>query len=87
MLPPLPEVDEWYAQYCVPKPLELCPVGVAITYWVVTLLAAVQPSDAGAASVWTTYLRDWTFWNHVRTVACLLSSGLLTVALLLIGRS
>src|SRR5262249_47993416 len=31
-------------------------------------LAAAQPSTPGAASVWAAYLRDWTFWNHVRTL-------------------
>ena len=42
-----------------------------------------MPATAPAtATYWTTiYLRDWTFWNHVRTAACLLSSGLLTWAL------
>ena len=44
-------------------------------------LATMPAADAGTATYWTTYLRDWTFWNHIRTAACLLSSGLLTWAL------
>lgn len=32
-------------------------------------LAAVDPAGAEAAGVWARYLRDWTLWNHVRTVA------------------
>ena len=32
-------------------------------------LAAVHPSSPEAASLWARYLKDWTFWNHVRTVA------------------
>lgn len=32
-------------------------------------LAAVAPSDPRAAEVWADYLRRWTMWNHVRTVA------------------
>ena len=45
-------------------------------------LAAMPAADAATATYWTkTYLRDWKFWNHVRTLACLLSSGLLTWAL------
>jgi uncharacterized membrane protein len=32
-------------------------------------LAAVDPSSAEGAVVWSRYLRDWTLWNHVRTVA------------------
>jgi len=39
-------------------------------------LAAVDPQGADAASVWVRYLRDWTFWNHVRTVACIAASAL-----------
>lgn len=32
-------------------------------------LMAVDPASATGADVWARYLRDWTFWNHVRTVA------------------
>ncbi len=32
-------------------------------------LMAVDPVSAEAADVWARYLRDWTFWNHVRTIA------------------
>jgi uncharacterized membrane protein len=39
-------------------------------------LAAVDPASAQAAELWARYLRDWTFWNHVRSIssigACLL---------------
>src|SRR5258705_1078565 len=39
-------------------------------------LAAVDPASAQAAELWARYLRDWTFWNHVRsissTAACVL---------------
>jgi uncharacterized membrane protein len=38
-------------------------------------LAAVAPESAEGAALWTRYLRDWVFWNHVRTVAALLSCG------------
>lgn len=45
-------------------------------------LASMPAADPASATYWTTtYLRDWTFWNHVRTVACLLSSTLFTWAL------
>jgi uncharacterized membrane protein len=33
-------------------------------------LAAVDPASAEAAVTWSRYLKDWTFWNHLRTVAC-----------------
>jgi uncharacterized membrane protein len=32
-------------------------------------LAAAHPSSPEAASLWARYPEDWTFWNHVRTVA------------------
>ncbi|TPQ41237.1 hypothetical protein C2U70_03625 [Bradyrhizobium guangdongense] len=44
-------------------------------------LAAVQPSSAEAASLWATYLKDWTFWNHARTVASLGASVLFIAVL------
>jgi uncharacterized membrane protein len=37
-------------------------------------LAKVTGSGPEATTLWATYLRDWTWWNHVRTVASLLSS-------------
>jgi uncharacterized membrane protein len=33
-------------------------------------LAAADPASAEAAVTWSRYLKDWTFWNHLRTVAC-----------------
>ena len=32
-------------------------------------LAAVKPDSVEGKAVWTHYLRVWTAWNHVRTVA------------------
>lgn len=42
-------------------------------------LAAVGPAQA--ADLWSIYRRDWTLWNHVRTVAPVLSAVLFTLAL------
>jgi uncharacterized membrane protein len=42
-------------------------------------LAALAPEDAG--DVWSDYLRTWTAWNHVRTLAGLAAAALLVVAL------
>jgi uncharacterized membrane protein len=44
-------------------------------------LAAVQPPSPEAAAVWAGYLKDWTFWNHVRTMASVAASGLFIAAL------
>jgi uncharacterized membrane protein len=32
-------------------------------------LARMTPGTAEAAEYWPAYIREWTFWNHVRTAA------------------
>jgi uncharacterized membrane protein len=44
-------------------------------------LAAVQPTAPEAAALWSRYLTTWTAWNHLRTVAPLLSAILFMAAL------
>lgn len=44
-------------------------------------LATVEPGSSDSANLWASYLTNWTNWNHVRTVAALAASGLLTIAL------
>ena len=44
-------------------------------------LASVDPNGPDAASDWDRYVRTWTAWNHVRTVAPLTSATLLAIAL------
>jgi uncharacterized membrane protein len=44
-------------------------------------LAAVKPDSTEGATLWSTYLTKWTFWNHVRTVAALATAALLTISL------
>jgi len=44
-------------------------------------LAAVDPGSAEGATLWTTYLRDWTLWNHVRTLTSLAASLLFVAAI------
>jgi uncharacterized membrane protein len=43
-------------------------------------LAAVDPASAEGARLWVDYVKNWTAWNHVRTVASLAASAILTVA-------
>jgi uncharacterized membrane protein len=38
--------------------------------------------DALGEAIWSNYLRDWTRWNHVRTIACFVAMVLFIVALL-----
>ncbi|MDB5518997.1 MAG: hypothetical protein JWQ17_5755 [Tardiphaga sp.] len=44
-------------------------------------LAAANPSSSEAASLWARYLKDWTFWNHVRTMASTAAFALFMVAI------
>ncbi|MBB3645452.1 putative membrane protein [Rhizobium sp. BK619] len=39
---------------------------------------------AQAVELWTAYVRDWTWWNHVRTVASLLASVAFVRALMMV---
>ncbi|MEI8697593.1 MAG: DUF1772 domain-containing protein [Mesorhizobium sp.] len=43
-------------------------------------LAAVDPASANGAAVWTTYLRDWVMWNHVRTITAIAALGCFIMA-------
>src|SRR5215510_11463018 len=36
-------------------------------------LASVAPADPDSVGLWAGYLASWTTWNHVRTVASLVS--------------
>jgi len=46
-------------------------------------LAKVYPNTAAGAAIWGSYLKDWTRWNHVRTVASIAAAALFTYALCL----
>jgi uncharacterized membrane protein len=45
-------------------------------------LAAVAAESAEGLSVWLRYVPEWTFYNHVRSLAALAASGCLILALL-----
>jgi len=44
-------------------------------------LAKVGPDSPQGRQVWTRYLSDWVWWNHVRTVAALTATALFALAL------
>jgi uncharacterized membrane protein len=44
-------------------------------------LDRLDPKSPSAEASWSSYARDWTRWNHVRTVACLSSSTLFALGL------
>jgi uncharacterized membrane protein len=39
-------------------------------------LADVDPASGAAGPVWARYLKDWTPWNHVRTISSTVASAL-----------
>jgi uncharacterized membrane protein len=43
-------------------------------------LAALSADAADAAACWARYLGEWTWWNHVRTLAGLAGAMLLVAA-------
>ncbi|PAL21419.1 DUF1772 domain-containing protein [Sphingopyxis sp. GW247-27LB] len=45
-------------------------------------LAASDPASAAGAELWARYLREWTAWNHVRTIASTTALILFVIALL-----
>ncbi len=44
-------------------------------------LKAVDPGSTAGAEMWTQYLREWTHWNHVRTLASAVAGALFFLAL------
>lgn len=44
-------------------------------------LATVKPDSTEGANLWASYLKNWTIWNHVRAIAALAATALLTIAL------
>lgn len=44
-------------------------------------LAACDPPSAKAANLWARYLKEWTWWNHVRTAASLAATAAFIQAL------
>jgi len=44
-------------------------------------LSGLSADSAEAAAYWRTYLKDWVFWNSVRTIAALLALLLLIMGL------
>ncbi|MEH1942353.1 MAG: anthrone oxygenase family protein [Nostoc sp.] len=44
-------------------------------------LAKVEPDSAIGANLWSSYLTNWTIWNHIRTAAALAAAASLTIAL------
>jgi uncharacterized membrane protein len=58
-------------------------IGVTIAFNVPLndALAIAKPDSAEGVTLWAKYLTNWTFWNHVRTIAALAAAALLTYAI------
>ena len=44
-------------------------------------LAKVDPGSTQGTNLWTSYLTNWTLWNHIRAAAALAAAAVLTIAL------
>jgi uncharacterized membrane protein len=44
-------------------------------------LAAADPQTASGVAMWGRYIKEWTMWNHLRTVASLVGSVLFVMAI------
>lgn len=42
-------------------------------------LASVDSGSSEGAQLWANYLRDWTIWNHVRTVGAITAAAVFTL--------
>lgn len=60
-------------------------VTVAINIPMNNALAAVDSASASAADAWEAFVRPWTLWNHVRTLASVVSMVLLICGLVQIS--
>ncbi|MCD8486478.1 DUF1772 domain-containing protein [Kamptonema cortianum] len=44
-------------------------------------LAVANPNSPEGTNLWARYLTNWTFWNHIRTLAAFIAAALFTMAL------
>ncbi len=44
-------------------------------------LATANPNSTEGVTLWAKYLTNWTFWNHVRTIAAFVAATLFTLAI------
>jgi len=44
-------------------------------------LAIAKPDSMDGTNLWTKYLTDWTFWNHIRAIAAMAAATLMTLSL------
>jgi uncharacterized membrane protein len=49
-------------------------------------LARVKPDDADAEEMWRDYVKGWTFWNHIRSIAAIVALLCFTLSLTKVPR-
>lgn len=49
-------------------------------------LAAADPASPEGQEIWTNYLSNWIFWNHIRTLASLAAAACFIIGLWLSSR-
>jgi uncharacterized membrane protein len=80
-LPKLPQADAVYL--LVGSLLYIIgAIGVTIAFNIPLndALAKVSPDSTEGGNLWIRYLTEWTFWNHIRTLAALASAVLQMLA-------
>jgi uncharacterized membrane protein len=80
-LPKLPQTDAVYL--LVGSLLYLVgAIGVTIAFNIPLndALAKVVPESNEGTNLWTRYLTEWTFWNHIRTLAAISAAIILLLA-------
>jgi uncharacterized membrane protein len=74
----LADMDSDYAPYLVAGGIVYFVGGVVVTMAFNVprnnALERTDRDDPKAAALWRTYLREWTAWNHVRTVSGLVAT-------------
>jgi uncharacterized membrane protein len=53
-------------------------IGVTMAFNVPRNNALARLDPAGSVSEWRRYVQEWTWWNHVRTLAAVAAAALLT---------
>ena len=56
-------------------------IGVTMAFNVPRNNALARVDAAGSVALWRLYVQEWTWWNHVRTLAASVAAALLTLEL------
>ena len=74
--------SEWLLAGCLVYLIGSIGVTVVFNVPMNNALAAADPASPEGRRVWADYLRNWTFWNHVRAIASLAAAASFTLGLI-----